>query len=108
LVCQNLAKALVKRIFRISRVYALRISLAPQSQRQATALQKEMADTTNQMLKRKAWRPSIAEKLPTYALQALNSAFAQQHLRLLENDTLAFETGLTVLNSLLKTDGFKP
>jgi len=29
-------------------------------------------------------------------------------LRLLENDTLAFETGLTVLNSLLKTDGFKP
>lgn len=41
------------------------------------------------------------------ALQALNSAFAQQHLRLLENDTLAFETDLTVLNSLLKTDGFK-
>jgi len=29
-------------------------------------------------------------------------------LRLLENDTLAFETDLTVLNSLLKTDGFKP
>lgn len=41
------------------------------------------------------------------ALQALNSAFAQQHLRLLENDTLEFETDLTVLNSLLKTDGFK-
>lgn len=42
------------------------------------------------------------------ALQALNSAFAQQHLRLLENDTLEFETDLTVLNSLLRTDGFKP
>lgn len=40
------------------------------------------------------------------ALQALKSAFAQQHLRLLENDTLAFESDLTVLNSLLKTDGF--
>ncbi|TDS90892.1 hypothetical protein EDF84_11386 [Erwinia rhapontici] len=54
LICQKMVKALVKRIFRISRVYALRISLAPQSQRQATALQKEMADTINQMLKRKA------------------------------------------------------
>ncbi len=102
-----MVKALVKRIFRINWVYTSRISPAPQSQRQATALQKEMADTPHQMRKRKAWRSSIAEKLPTYALQALNSAFAQQHLRLLENDTLAFETDLTVLNSLLKTDGFK-
>lgn len=42
------------------------------------------------------------------ALQALHSAFAQQHIRLLENDTLEFETDLSVLNSLLKTDGFKP
>ncbi|WP_455814627.1 5-bromo-4-chloroindolyl phosphate hydrolysis family protein [Pseudomonas graminis] len=40
-------------------------------------------------------------------LTALHSAFAQQHMRLLENDTLEFESDLTVLNSLLKTDGFK-
>lgn len=42
-----------------------------------------------------------------YALKALHSAFAQQHMRLLENDTLEFESDLTVLNSLLKNDGFK-
>lgn len=47
------------------------------------------------------------EKNCLRALQALGSAFAQQHLRLLENDTLEFETDLSVLNSLLKTDGFK-
>lgn len=41
------------------------------------------------------------------ALEALHSAFAQQHIRLLENDTLEFETDLSVLNSLLRTDGFK-
>ncbi|CCG88850.1 hypothetical protein [Erwinia piriflorinigrans] len=47
------------------------------------------------------------EKNCLQALQALRSAFAQQHFRLLENDTLEFETDLSVLNSLLKTDGFK-
>lgn len=52
--------------------------------------------------------PDAVEHQCLQALQALKSAFAQQHLRLLENDTLAFETDLSVLNSLLKTDGFKP
>lgn len=41
------------------------------------------------------------------SLQALHSAFRQKHAQLLENDTLAFSTDLSLLNSLLKTDGFK-
>jgi hypothetical protein len=40
-------------------------------------------------------------------LHALHSAFRQKHAQLLENDTLAFSTDLSLLNSLLKTDGFK-
>lgn len=47
------------------------------------------------------------EQQSVRALQALHSAFAQQHMYLLENDTLAFETDLTVLNSLLRSDGFR-
>ncbi|MEQ9843164.1 5-bromo-4-chloroindolyl phosphate hydrolysis family protein [Pectobacterium brasiliense] len=41
------------------------------------------------------------------ALKALGSAFQQQHARLLENDTLDFDTELNLVNNLLKTDGYK-
>jgi hypothetical protein len=41
------------------------------------------------------------------SLHALHSAFRQKHAQLLENDALAFSTDLSLLDSLLKTDGFK-
>lgn len=41
------------------------------------------------------------------ALKALGNAFQQQHARLLENDTRDFDTELSLVDNLLKTDGYK-
>lgn len=40
-------------------------------------------------------------------LRSLHSAFKQKHAQLLENDTLAYKSDLSLLDSLLKTDGLK-
>jgi len=42
-----------------------------------------------------------------HALQALRSAFAQQYEQLQENNQLKFNVEMDMLDSLLKTDGFK-
>ncbi|MFI8417365.1 hypothetical protein ACQKDS_13110 [Serratia sp. NPDC078593] len=41
------------------------------------------------------------------SLRSLHSAFKQKHAQLLENDTLAYKSDLSLLDSLLKTDGLK-
>jgi 5-bromo-4-chloroindolyl phosphate hydrolysis protein len=42
-----------------------------------------------------------------HALQGLRSAFAQQYEQLQENNQLKFNVEMEMLDSLLKTDGFK-